>query len=117
IGVLGFVGFAIAFPAAASLVGPDGTLYGVNLYQLGGGLLTLGLAMLGIAQLRAAIGRRLSSIAWIVAFLGALATTLPGLQGPAFIVTGVAFGFAFIAAGIELWQMPARTDLRRNTTQ
>jgi len=102
-GILGFVGFAIAFPAAALIVGPDGVLYGVNLYQLGAGLLVLGLAILGAAQLRARIGRTMSSLAWIVAFVAALATTIAGIRGPALVVTGVAFGFAFIAAGIELW--------------
>jgi hypothetical protein len=102
----------------ASIVGPDGTLYGVNLYQVGGGLLALGLAILGVAQLRADIGRRASSIAWIVAFVGALATTVPGLRGPAFIVTGVAFGFAFVAGGVELWTASsARTRLRSDPAQ
>jgi len=108
IGVPGFVGFAIAFPAAAAIVGPDGPLYGLNMYQVGGGLLTFGLAILGIAQLRAHIGRRTSSIAWIVAFAGAIATRIPGLSAAAFVVTGVAFGFAFVAAGIELWRARAR---------
>jgi hypothetical protein len=113
VGILGFVGFAIAFPAAAAIVGPDGPLYGLNMYQVGGGLLTLGLAILGVAQLRADIGRRTSSIAWIVAFVGAIATRIPSLSAAAFVVTGVAFGFAFAAAGVELWRASAASAAPR----
>jgi hypothetical protein len=70
---------------------------------MGGGLLVLGLAIVGVAQLRAHIGRRVSSIAWIVAFVAAIATVIPGVASAAFAVTGVALGLAFIAAGVELW--------------
>jgi hypothetical protein len=118
IGILGFAGFAIAFPAAASIVGPDGVLYGVSLYQVGGGLLVLGLAILGVAQLRARIGRRTSSIAWIVAFVAAIATVIPGVAAAAFAVTGVAFGAAFIAAGVELWNATSqRASATRGSAQ
>jgi hypothetical protein len=52
LGIAGFVGFLLALCGAASIVGPDGELAGVQMYLLGGGVLVLGLGILGAAQLR-----------------------------------------------------------------
>ena len=102
LGRSGFVGFAIALPALAAIVGPDGQLGGIDVYRVGGGLLILGLAVLAIAQLRARIGRTWSSMGWLAAFAATIVTALlPGRTWP-FALLGLLFGAAFIAAGIEL---------------
>ena len=96
---LGFAGFAIALPGAASIVGPDGRMFGRELSAAGGAVMIVGLAMLAVAQLRAGIGRRGSSIGWL-ASLAALAVA--SLAPMAFMVLGVIFGLAFLALGLEL---------------
>lgn len=99
LGRLGFAGFAIALPGAASIVGPDGRMFGIELYAVGGAVMILGLALLAITQLRARIGRLGSSLGWL-ASLAAMAAT--PLWSVAFIVLGVTFGLAFVALGLEL---------------
>jgi hypothetical protein len=99
LGGLGFAGFAVALPGAAGMVGPDGEMFGIGLYQVGGGLMTLGLALLGVASLRARVGRRASSVGWLLS-LGAAAAS--GTGDAAFTALGVVFGLAFVALGREL---------------
>jgi hypothetical protein len=107
LGRLGFAAFAVSLPALAVIVGPDGELYGVDVYRAGGGLLVLGLALLAVAQLRARVGRTWSSIGWLGAFaMTLLGVLLPNRAWP-FVAAGLAFGAAFVAASFEL---------RRNVT-
>jgi hypothetical protein len=101
LGIAGFVGFLLALCGAASIVGPDGELAGVQMYLLGGGVLVLGLGTLGAAQLRLGALRLGSSIGWLaalVAMIAAAASQAPWLL----TLAGVLFGLAFIASGREL---------------
>jgi len=101
LGIAGFVGFLLALCAAASIVGPDGELAGVQMYRVGGGVLVLGLGILGAAQLRLGAQRLGSSIGWLaalVATIAAAASEAPWI----FTLVGVLFGLAFIASGREL---------------
>jgi hypothetical protein len=101
LGVAGFVGFLLALCGAASIVGPDGELAGVQMYLVGGGVLVLGLGTLGAAQLRLGAQRLGSSIGWIAALVGTIAAAAS--QAPwLFTLAGVLFGLAFIASGHEL---------------
>ena len=74
-------------------------MFGRELSAAGGAVMIVGLAMLAVAQLRAGIGRRGSSIGWL-ASLAALAVA--SLAPMAFMVLGVIFGLAFLALGLEL---------------
>ena len=101
LGIAGFVGFLLAQCGAASIVGPDGEIAGVQMYRLGGGVLVFGLGILGAAQLRLGVKRVGSSIgglAALVATIAAAASQVPWL----FTLGGVLFGLAFIASGREL---------------
>ena len=101
LGIAGFVGFLLALCGAASIVGPDGELAGMQMYQLGGGVLVLGLGILGAAQLRLGAQRLGSSIGW----LAALVATIAAAAGQApwlYTLVGVLFGLSFIASGREL---------------
>ena len=101
LGITGFVGFLLALCGAASIVGPDGELAGIQMYQLGGGVLVVGLGILGAAQLRLGAQRRGSSIGW----LAALVATIAAAAGQApwlYTLVGVLFGLSFIASGREL---------------
>ena len=101
LGLAGFVGFLLALAGAASLVGPDGTLFGIDMYRLGGLVLMLGLGLLAYAQLSAAVQRTGSSICCVVAIvatLGAVSSTASGWS----LAVGLCFGSAFVAFGLEL---------------
>lgn len=101
LGVAGLIGFVLALCGAASIVGPDGALLGIDMYRLGGGALMLGLAVLAVAQLRLGPSRICSSIGWLMAVLlliGAVATP----AGWLFTLMGVLFGLAFVVSGLEL---------------
>jgi hypothetical protein len=58
LGGLGIFGFAVALVGAASIVGPDGVMYGVELYMAGSAVLLLGLAILGGSMLRGRLPQR-----------------------------------------------------------
>lgn len=96
---LGFAGFAIALPGAAIIVGPDGEMFSVALYQAGGALMVLGLALLAVAQLRAGLARLVSSLGWLASLVS---MTAAAMIPNAFIVLGVTFGLSFVAIGREL---------------
>jgi hypothetical protein len=101
LGIAGFVGFLLALCGAASIVGPDGELAGIQMYRLGGGILVLGLGILGGAQLRLGAERLGSSIGWLAALVATIAAA--ATQAPWLVtLVGVLFGLAFIASGREL---------------
>ena len=99
LGTLGFVGFGFALVGAASIVGPDGAMFGAPIYQVGGGSMVVGLALVAAAQLRARINRVGSSLCWLMALVAAgFSTTVP----VSFMILGVVFGLGFMALGLEL---------------
>jgi len=107
LGPAGFAGFLLALAGAASLVGPDGSLFGIDLYRLGGLFLMLGLGLLAHAQLAAQVQRHRSSICYLVTLLatmGAVSSTARWLS----LAAGICFGITFIAFGLEL-RREART--------
>ena len=102
VGRPGFIGFAIALPALAVIVGPDGQLYGIDVYRAGGALLMVGLALIGVAQLRAKVGRTWSSVGWLAAFAMTVVLALLPTHAWPFVAVGILLGSGFIAAGWEL---------------
>jgi hypothetical protein len=107
LGLTGFVGFVLALAGAASLVGPDGTLFGIDMYRLGGLVLMLGLGLLAYAQLSANVQRAGSSIGCVITLLATMgAVTSTASWFP--LAVGICFGSTFIAFGLELFR-EART--------
>jgi hypothetical protein len=100
LGGLGFTGFAIALPCAASIVGPDGELFSVEMYQVGGAAMVLRLAMLAVAQLRYGLRRLGSTAGWLASLLAMAASAVSA--DVAFMVLGVTFGLGFVTVGLEV---------------
>jgi len=73
-GWIGFVGFVLALAGTASIVGPDGTLGGVEMYVVGATTLSIGLTVLSVgAWRRAALPRAVCAL-WV-------ASTVIGVGG------------------------------------
>jgi hypothetical protein len=103
LGPAGFVGFLLALAGAASLVGPDGSLYGIDMYRLGGLFLMLGLGLLAYAQLSAGVQRTGSSICCCVAVLATMAA-VTSMASWLPLALGVCFGVTFVAFALELFR-------------
>jgi hypothetical protein len=102
LGGLGVVGFAVALVGAASIVGPDGVMLGVELYKAGSVALLLGLAILGGLMLRAGVFRS-AAVLFVAAF--GLAMVSPVLAVLA-TVSGFVYGLGMVAAGVALVREP-----------
>jgi hypothetical protein len=89
LGVLGLAAFVVALSGAASIVGPDGMLFGASLYMVGGILLLTGLAGLGALMLRVREASKLAPTLWIVAWLCVL------LASPGFALLAEVGGFLY----------------------
>ncbi len=103
LGFPGLAAFAVALTGAASIVGPDGMLFGASLYVVGSVLLLTGLAGLGALMLRIREASKLAPALWLVAWLCALAS-------PAFAplahVSGFLYGLGLFIAGTTLLTPP-----------
>ncbi|HZH16959.1 MAG TPA: hypothetical protein VE057_21560 [Archangium sp.] len=99
LGFLGLAAFAVALSGAASIVGPDGTLFGASLYGVGSILLLTGLAGLGALMLRVHGASRLAPTLWIAAWLCVLASPTFALLAQ---VGGFLYGLGLFIAGTAL---------------
>lgn len=105
-GVSAFVGFVVALGGTASIVGPDGSLGGVSLYPVGALLIALGLALWAWGSWNARRLPRAVPVLWAASTaLGIAAFAIPGAS-LAFMLAGLAFGAAFVVAGLRLWSEP-----------
>lgn len=102
-GIAGLAGYLVAASGIALIVGPDGTAFGIDLYQAGVVVIALGLVILSAALLLAREAR-LAAALWLVAIAAAPAGAALGQPGFGFAVAGVLFGAAFIVAGLHAWR-------------
>ena len=112
-GWMGLVGFVFALAGTGSIVGPDGTLGGVDMYVVGATTLSIGLTVLSVGAWRGAALPRAVCALWI-------ASTLIGVggyvaQGPGvwFTLAGLAFGVGFLLAGLRMWRDPEAETMGR----
>jgi hypothetical protein len=111
-GWLGLVGFVLALAGTSSIVGPDGTLGGVDMYVAGATTLSIGLAVLSVGAWRAAALPRAVCALWIGSTLiGVGGYVVQGL-GVTFTVAGLAFGVGFLLAGLKMWREPDIEGMR-----
>lgn len=103
VGSLGFAGFLLALSGVAIIVGPDGSIGGVSMYQVGSACLLLGLALNSIAGWRAARLPRYALASWIVSTVLAILGSLPDAPAILFLLTGLTFGIGFVGAGARIW--------------
>ena len=100
VGWPGHLGAGVLIGGIAGIVGPDAVFRGVNMYQVWLGVIALGSVVFAAALLRSGLFT-VTAWAWIAAAVLGVAGTLAGSPEAA-ILAGVAFGFAYLAAGIRL---------------
>lgn len=97
---VGQAGAGVLLAGIASIIGPDAVVHGVSTYQVGLGVIALGSVLLALVLLRAGLFRP-TAWGWIAAAgLGVTGTLARSPE--AAMMAGVAFGFAYLAAGIRL---------------
>ena len=105
----GVVGFLLAVSGIAFITGPDGRLGGVNVYDAGALVLGTGLCFLAIGSWRAKKLPRWIPTLWVystvIGIAGASVESLSSLL----VVSGVAFGAAFVGAGATVWSQAVST--------
>lgn len=104
-GLSGSAGFLLAFSGTAIIVGPDGSLGGVDMYILGALLISVGVVLLAIGTWRARRLSRWVPMLWVVSTLAGVGGFLLGqfLWSLLLLIAGVAFGLAFVLAGLNIW--------------
>ncbi len=93
----GVIPFLIALAGAASIVGPDGTVAGMQAYLLGTAVLLIGTALISAALL----WRDRRFVAPAILWLASLGLVLVG-QLP---ISGAGFGAGFVVAGITMLRL------------
>lgn len=102
VGWFGFAAFAVALTGIASIVGPDGMMFGMNTYQLGVLVIVAGLAAFSIAMLVRRAGSALAAVLWIASPAVAIASTMANQPENGFSFGGILFGLGFVVAGLRL---------------
>lgn len=106
LGAAGLAAFVVAEAGIASIVGPDGMAFGLDVYQLGVAAISLGLTALGVVMLIKRAGPPLAAGCWILSFLIGLGATLASQPEAGFVAGGVLFGSGFVVAGVALMRAP-----------
>jgi hypothetical protein len=102
IGVFGFVGFVIAEAGIASIVGPDTVAFGIDTYQAGVLVITVGLTLLAIQLLVTRAGPPWAPLCWIGSAAIGIGATAGGAPELGFVAGGVLFGLGFVGAGVAM---------------
>ena len=100
LGWLGLIGFLVAAIGLASIVGPDSTLWGVDLYRLGATVFMVGLSGLAAVMLWHRVLKQ-AALYWLSAFAVGILANLTG-SSLTFAVAGILFGVGFVAAGVAM---------------
>lgn len=99
---IGRLGVMISLCGFALIAGPEASIYGVGIYQVGSPIVGFGVLLLSIgifrSNMRSYIAPTLLGSSFIVG-LCSLALNIPVL----FTVCGVLFGAGFIALGVSMW--------------
>ncbi len=110
LGWLGLVAFALAETGIGSIVGPDTVAFGVDTYQAGVVVISIGLALFATTMLIRRAGPAAAAICWILSFVVGVAGGFVGQGAFGFFLGGLLFGLGFVAAGFELIVRPRVTS-------
>jgi hypothetical protein len=101
-GLWGFFGFLLAIVGTGIIIGPDGSIGGVNMYPVGSLILAAGLTLLAVGSWIANKFPRWVPAFWVLStIVGFIGYFSPGLN-LLFVISGVIFGIGFAGAGIEI---------------
>jgi hypothetical protein len=103
VGVVGFLGFLSALIGTAIIVGPDGAIGGVDEYVIGSLMISVGLTLLAIGSWQARALPRPVPALWVLSTVVGVGGFVAGGFPITYLIAGVAFGLAFILAGVRIW--------------
>jgi hypothetical protein len=99
----GFCGFLLAIIGTGMIIGPDGSISGVNMYPVGSLIFAAGLSLLAVGSWIVNKLPRWIPVFWVLStILGFIGYFSPGLN-LLFVISGVIFGIGFAGAGINVW--------------
>ena len=110
-GYPGFAGFLLAMMGTAIIIGPDGRIGNLEMYILGAMMISVGVVLLAIGTWQADQLSRWVPVLWVVSTLTGIGGFLLGGVAWTFLIAGVAFGLAFLLAGVNIW---TSSTLRRS---
>ncbi len=102
-GYWGFIGFLLSLIGTAIIVGPDGSIGSVDMYTFGATMISIGLLLLALGTWKANQLSRWVPILWVVSTVIGVGGFLMGGLALTFVIAGVAFGLAFVVAGVNIW--------------
>lgn len=112
-GLWGFWGFLLASVGTGIIIGPDGSIGGVNMYPVGSLMLAAGLVLLAVGSWIANRLPRWVSIAWVLStIVGFIGYFSPGLN-LLFVGSGIIFGSGFAGAGLRVWSVTSQQSSRK----
>jgi hypothetical protein len=100
LGLIGLVGFVVALPGVASIVGPDAQMFGLDFYMAGSAVFIIGLAVQGGAMLYKR-EQVLAAAFWIVSAAIGIAGSASVLPH-AIEIAAAALALGFITAGTSI---------------
>lgn len=103
VGRWGFLGFLLALIGTAINVGPDGKIGVVEMYVVGSLMISVGLSILAIGTWNAKRLPRTVPLLWVMSTVVGVGGYLIGGPTVTFVIAGLAFGLAFIVAGVKIW--------------
>lgn len=106
LGWIGLAAFVVAEAGIGSIIGPDTVAFGIDTYQAGVAVISIGLAAFGVVSLVKRAGPAASALCWILSLAIGVAGGFAGQAALGFFLGGILFGLGFVAAGIALL-MPA----------
>jgi hypothetical protein len=101
-GLWGFFGFLLAIVGTGIIMGPDGSIGGINMYPVGSLILAAGLTLLAIGSWIANKFPRWVPVLWVLStIVGFIGYFVPGLN-LLFVISGIMFGIGFAGAGFAI---------------
>jgi len=100
---LGFIGFLLALIGTAIIAGPDGKIGSMDMYVTGSLMISVGLSLLAIGTWKADRLPRIVPVLWVLSMVVGVGGFLLGGPAVTFVIAGLAFGLAFIVAGVRIW--------------
>lgn len=104
LGRTGFSAFLITATGIVLIIGPDGTSFGVDIYQAGLAIIALGIGVFSINFLLRGGGSMFAPAIWLMSIVAVFFGAAAGFADQAYAIGGVFFGFGFIFAGLSLLQ-------------
>jgi hypothetical protein len=107
VGKWGFLGFLLALVGTAIIVGPDGKIGAVDMSVAGSLMISVGLSIMAIGTWNARRLPRAVPLLWVTSTVVGVGGYLIGGPTVTFVIAGLAFGLAFVVAGVKIWMDPA----------